>query len=425
MWNGGVIMKSTVSVVLMFAMVLVLALTGCAPRQEVGADVELVYWSMWNPTEPQALAIQDAINEWSEETGVTVNVSWKGREIRKLLQPALEAGEVIDIFDEDIERVNVMWGDSLLDIEEFVTRSFPTTDGRPYNEVVSPALLNLSRDLNPNNVLSAVPYQPFIFAVMYNKDAFDAAGITEVPKTWEEFLAVCQKLKDAGIIPMTVDDAYMDTLPGTHLARLVGPEEVRRIVTEEDWDHPAVLRMAQDWQEMYDRGFISPYAASNIWPTGQQEIADGTVAMYLNGTWLPNEIRDATGPDFRWGTFAYPELPNGVTGLEAASFGSQVFGINRESAHPEEAFELLVFLTTGKWDSEIAKRSMGVPVGIGSEWPPQLAEAKAVFENLSVWYPWAGGIQANADLVPFIVSNFTQLISGNLTAEQFVEEMQN
>ena len=424
--NGGRKMKKVVSVLVFLSIVLTIFLSGCAPAAQAPedqADVELIYWSMWNPTEPQALAIQDAVNAWSEETGVTVNIAWKGREIRKLLQPALEAGQVIDIFDEDIERVNVTWGDFILNVEEYVTQTFPTTDGRPYNESVNKALLALSRDLNPNGALSAIPYQPFLFAFMYNKDSFDAAGIDSVPTTWDEFLEVCEKLKAAGITPMTVDDAYMDTLPGYHLARLVGHDRVREIVTNELWDDPAVLRMASDWEEMFNRGFISPYAASNVWPSGQQEIADGSVAMYLNGTWLPNEIRDATGPDFRWGTFSYPALEGGVNGIETANFGSQVFAINKDSEHPDQAFELIVHLTTGEWDSEIASRSMGVPVGLGSVWPPQLAEAKTVFDNLEAWFPWAGGIQSNPDLVPFIVSNFTKLISGEFTAEEFISEM--
>ena len=40
------------------------------------------------------------------------------------------------------------------------------------------------------------------YGVYYNKDIFDQVGITEEPKTWMELLAVCQKLKDAGIQPI-------------------------------------------------------------------------------------------------------------------------------------------------------------------------------------------------------------------------------
>ncbi|MDQ9760149.1 extracellular solute-binding protein, partial [Acinetobacter baumannii] len=69
-----------------------------------------------------------------------------------------------------------------------------------------------------------------IFAFFYNKALFEQAGIEKEPTTWAEFLDVCQKLKDAGITPMTMDDAYATCVIGYHLARLVGEERVKEIV---------------------------------------------------------------------------------------------------------------------------------------------------------------------------------------------------
>ncbi|WP_281279641.1 ABC transporter substrate-binding protein [Paenibacillus lentus] len=36
--------------------------------------------------------------------------------------------------------------------------------------------------------------------IVYNKKAFADAGITEIPKTWDEFLEACEKLKQNGVI---------------------------------------------------------------------------------------------------------------------------------------------------------------------------------------------------------------------------------
>ena len=66
---------------------------------------KLVYWSMWNEAEPQGQVIAEAAREFEKETGIKIDVNFNGREIRKTLQPALDAGETIDLFDEDIERV--------------------------------------------------------------------------------------------------------------------------------------------------------------------------------------------------------------------------------------------------------------------------------------------------------------------------------
>lgn len=388
---------------------------------------ELVYDSMWNPTEPQALVLQDAINDFmSQNPGVKVEVQWVGREIRKTLQPALDNGQKIDIWDEDIERVVKNWGAYALDLEEYVSKTYPTTDGKAYQDAVMGNLLDLARNFAPDKKLYAIPYQPFVFAIMYNKDHFDKAGITSVPKTWDEFLVACEKLKASGFVPLTTDDAYVDTLIGYQLARYKGTEWVQKLVTDKTnamWDDPAVLQAAKDFQELHDKGYFSDTVGANKWPAGQQDVASGTVSMYLNGTWLVNEIMGSTGPDFKWGTFSYPAVTNGVDGVSAANYGAQAFQINKNCESKDAAFALIAFLTTGKWDSELAQKSFGVPVSGAAQWPAQLAEAKEVFNSLDTVYPWAAGIQSDTDKLPIIAESFTKLISGSISAEEFVEAM--
>lgn len=388
---------------------------------------ELVYNSMWNPTEPQALVLQEAINAFMEiNPGVKVEVQWVGREIRKTLQPALDNGQKIDIWDEDLERVIKNWGSYALDIESYVTQTYPTTDGKAYQDAVMGNLLDLARSFSTDGKLYAIPYQPFVFAVMYNKDHFDKAGITSVPKTWDEFLSACEKLKASGFVPLTTDDAYVDTLLGYQLARYKGTQWVQDLVKDKTnamWDDPAVLKAAKDFQELYDKGYLSDTVGANKWPAGQQDVASGTVSMYLNGTWLVNEIMGSTGPDFKWGTFSYPAVTNGTDGISAANYGSQAFQINKNCESKDAAFALIAYLTTSEWDTELAKKSFGVPVSGTAQWPSQLSEAKEVFNSLDTVYPWAAGIQSDTDKLPIIAEAFTKLISGSLTAEQFVEAM--
>lgn len=42
------------------------------------ADDTLVYWSMWESTEPQGQAIQEAVDAYTAETGVKVDLQFKG-----------------------------------------------------------------------------------------------------------------------------------------------------------------------------------------------------------------------------------------------------------------------------------------------------------------------------------------------------------
>ena len=48
-----------------------------------------------------------------------------------------------------------------------------------------------------------------VIGYFYNKDLFKQAGITEPAKTWDEFFQQCDKLKAAGITPLSMDTACL------------------------------------------------------------------------------------------------------------------------------------------------------------------------------------------------------------------------
>lgn len=422
--------KKILSVLLCTAMVASMAV-GCGGKKSdsgSSSSDKLVYWSMWEATEPQGQAIQEAIDAYTKETGVEVDVQFKGRTgIREGLESALKSGTNIDMFDEDIDRVNGTWGSYLMDLEQLAKDN-------DYEKTANAGLIQACRDV-AGGTLKSIPYQPNVFAFFYNQNLFDQAGIKETPKTWDEFLDVCQKLKDAGITPMTMDDAYATCVIGYHLGRYVGEEGVKKIVTEGLWDDPAVLKMAKDIEELASKGYFSENVGKNVWPNGQNvELAGGQVAMYLNGSWLPNEVKATAGPDFKWGCFAYPELGEcetniegaKATGTESNNFGAQVFAINKDSQKSKEAFDLITYITKGEYDQKLADASIGIPADTtNTEWPELVKCAKPVIETSTNRFSWAVGVESNADMTPSIKENFIKLMAGTLDAEGFVSAMQD
>ncbi|MDR3161648.1 MAG: extracellular solute-binding protein, partial [Spirochaetaceae bacterium] len=323
---------------------------------------------------------------------------------------------------EDIERVSNTWGNYLLPLDSYVAASYSTTGGKPFGEVVNKTLLDLARQLGGGTVKN-IPYQPSAFVTMYNKTLFEQAGIAAVPTTWAEFLEACAKLKAIGVTGITVDDAYMAALFGYTMDRLAGADATLAMVRSNDFSGPPVLEFARLWESMAKNGYISPKAASNIYPAGQvEEIATGKVAMYLNGTWLPNEIK-GNASSMRWGAFAWPAIGSKGDGIEANNFGSQSFGINKNSKHPDEAFRFIVWLTTGEWDAVLAEESIGIPMGNDSQWPAALAEAKAVVDATTKRLPWAVGMEDSPDMNAKIKENFAKLVMGDLSADQFAAAM--
>ncbi len=248
-------------------------------------------------------------------------------------------------------------------------------------------LFKIARAAYEDGTLHSIPYQPSIFGFFYNKTLFDKAGIKEVPTTWDELDAACAKLKDAGITPITADDAYMTSFIGYHLARYIGQDGVKSLVTGEEvngqnvtWDDERVLAAAQSFADFAKKGYFSKNIATNVYPAGQnQEFAPGDAAIVICGSWLPNEAKASVAEDLEWGYFNYPSVPNGTDDNTANNIANQVFAINKDSKMADEAFELITYITTGDYDKEMTTEALCIPTDKANSdaWPTELAEVKS------------------------------------------------
>ena len=112
---------------MLLALIMALSLVACG-NGGCSADADaktVVYWSVWESTEPQGQAIAATVENFTKETGIKVDLQFKGRTgIREGLQPALDAGQVIDVFDEDIDRINTTFAPYLLDLEELASLGY-------------------------------------------------------------------------------------------------------------------------------------------------------------------------------------------------------------------------------------------------------------------------------------------------------------
>ena len=428
--------KKIVSVLLCVAMVATMAV-GCGGKKTDGdsgsskGGDKLVYWAMWSEDEPQAKVIKDAIAKYTEDTGVKVDVQFKGRNgQREGLQPALDAKQNIDLFDEDVNRVNGTWGKYLMDLED-MAKDYEAEHG---NETLFKIARNAyGQTHDGDDTLHTIPYQPSIFGFFYNKTLFDKAGVEGVPTTWEEMDAACAKLKEAGITPITADDAYMTSFIGMHLARYIGQDGVKSLVTGEasndvtvTWDDPKVLAAAESFADFADKGYFSKNIATNKYPAGQnQEFAPGEAAIVICGSWLPNEAKESVADDLEWGYFNYPSVPDGTDDSTANNIANQVFAINKDSKMADEAFELITYITTGEFDKKMTEEALCIPTDKANSdaWPTELAGVKEGFDATTTYYDWAAGVESNNDLTPVLQQNTLDLAAGKIDAAGFITAM--
>lgn len=386
-----------------------------APAADTG--IELTYWSMWNSTEGQAKVIQEAADAYYASTGIKVNIEWKGRDVKNLIQPALDAGEKIDLFDQDYAFISKNCTNYVADVSEMVTAA-------GLEEHILPVLYTTAQSYIESG-LKVIPYQPYTSGVWYNRAMFEAAGVEEVPETFDELLDVCQKLKDYGVNPMTCDQGDGTALlMGYQLGRYVGQAGVYDIIDNCKWaEVPGALKAAEDIYTLFANGYMSPYAPST-YPDGQNELGFEESAMLLQASWVPNEIVQNTGAQLDWGFFPWPAVEGGVNGTDAGMVGAQGYGIVEASEHKQEAFDFVVTVVTGEYDLKMAEAVSSIPADTANvTWPAAVAGAEPYFKLMSESYDWAVGLQDNADYKDYIQDAIERLCKTEIDPDTFIAEL--
>lgn len=416
--------KKILSVLLATSMVAALA-AGCGSKDggddtKKGGDESgksITYWSMWNSTENQAKVIQEAADAYEEETGVHVNIEWKGRDVKTMIGAALDAGEDIDLYDDDYQRVVQQSGQYMADLTDMAAEA-------DFESHVMPIILNQAKEWG-DGVLKVMPYQIYTTGVWYNKDAWEAVGLTEEdePATWEEFMAVCKTIKDEGTYnPITCDSDFVNLLYGFQLARYIGQDGVLDCINNCTWaEKPEALKAAEEIQSLWTNGYMSEYAPANG-TDGQSEVGYGESMMVLQASWVPNEIIQTTGEEVNWGFFPWPAVEGGVDGTDASMVGSQGFGIVDASEKKQEAFDFALSICTGEYDLKMAEAVNSIPADTANtEWPAAIQDARENFEATTKNYMWAVGFQTNADYSTGLQDNLIGLATESLTPQAFVD----
>ena len=322
---------------------------GDTDNTNTGDSVEITYWGMWNSGEPQAVVIEAAAAAYEAETGVHVNIEWKGRSINEIITASLEAKENIDIFDDDYERITKVYAPYTYDLTDMAAAA-------DYASHSYPVLVN--QTIEWAGYLNCMAEQPNMGGMFYDKDAFEAAGITDTPTTWAEFLNVCQKLKDNSVGPIALDSAYANLNMYYHLVRYLGEDGIAELRENGGWaDNAKAVQAAQDMIDLVNAGFLAE-GAPDEYPASQNKIGLGQAAMVVCADYVTAEVDNAIEP-VNWGLFNYPAVEGGAS--TAGLLGCNAMAITSYSEHPQEAFDFIMFLTTGEWGQKLSDDASQIP----------------------------------------------------------------
>ncbi|MFD0960469.1 extracellular solute-binding protein [Paenibacillus chungangensis] len=153
--------------------------------------------------------------------------------------------------------------------------------------------------------------------LFFNKQLFEEKGWNMNPVTWTEFLDLLAAIKADGIIPITYPGVYPN-----YIYNAFGPWSQFHLALLSDNLEPFVQQFrtyskpyyTSDesidlWSRIYElgkKGYFPKGVSALNHTQSQMQVLQGKAALASNGSWIGNEMKNATPEDFEWGYMAIP-----------------------------------------------------------------------------------------------------------------------
>jgi N,N'-diacetylchitobiose transport system substrate-binding protein len=327
-----------------------LALAGCGgDAGSGGGDRTLTVWIM-EGTNPDAQPFFSELSTaFQQRTGATLDVQfvqWAGAHDKFVT--AIAGGTTPDVAE-----VGTTWVAEFADAGALVDLAPRVRDAGLADGLVD----GLVEAGTLGDALYGMPWYAGVRSVIYRTDVFAELGLAP-PTTWDELVAVGQRIKEArpDLVPLPIagDDEFV-VYPflwgaGGQVATQNGGTWVSGV------DSPQARQGVQFYADLaLKHGFSTPAAANWRGTDVSDSFAKGQSAMIFSGNWVPKAVVE-DAPDLQGKIGAFP-IPGPTGGLAPSVLGGSLLSVFETSDDPDLAWQLVEMMGTGEFAATWARES--------------------------------------------------------------------
>jgi len=298
-----------------------------------GQKIEVA--AVWTGAEQQNF--QQVLNGFSQKTGATVTYTPTGDNVSTYLGSKLEGGAPPDVAMLPQQGVLVQFADqgSLKKVNSDVQAAVDAN--------FAPIWKNLA---SVDGTLYGVYYKVANKStVWYRPQAFQDAGISDTPKTWDDFVQDAKTLSDSGVTPVSVGGAdgwtLTDWFENVYLSQ-AGPDKYDQLSKHEiPWTDPSVTKALQTLGQLWgDQKLMAGGASGSLqtdFPTSVTNVFGKSpkAAMVYEGDFVSGVITDST--QSKLGTDALM-FPFPAAGAQPAVVGGGDVAVIMKDSPASQAF---------------------------------------------------------------------------------------
>jgi N-acetylglucosamine transport system substrate-binding protein len=362
-------------------------------------------------------------------------ISHKGiTDIRQQMQPLFNAGNPPDVLDnagaEQMPISTLADTGQLTDLTQVFDAEAIGQGGAKIRDTLNPVAIEASEYAGKPMVLN---YALQVYGIWYDRKLFDQKG-WEPAQTWDEFMALCKKIKSSGMAPMAYQGKYPYYIQQVLMDLAVkhgGPEVVYAIDSLEPgaWKNESIKVAAEALLEMRRKGYFMPGTDGLDHIQSQTRWNEHKAAFIPCGSWLENEQKSVAPADFETTAAPTPllsgaKLPYDCTRVEAA----ESFVVPSKAKNQAGGLEYLRIMLSKDGAAAFTKNTASPCVVEGSadglQLSPGLASATKLIKSggtnnwnyyYAIWY---------SPMDPKIQTAVAELAAGRSSATEFCSRAQ-
>ncbi len=252
-------------------------------------------------------------------------------EIATVLQPRFDAGTPPDLVaNSGAKRLNASRLENagkLADLTPLLDAPSWDQPGKTVREMLTPGTIEAG---SYDGVPRVLNYVNTVYALWYSAPLFEKNGWS-APKTWDELLRTAADMKANGLAPFIyagLRPQYLFEAIMTLAVKSGGLDVVKHLDNLEDgaWQDESLAKAAAAFSGLAGRGYLFPGSRGMDALQSQTRFVGSKAGFLPCGSWLANEMRNATPKAFGLTAMALPpldgsaRLPNGVHVTPAESF---------------------------------------------------------------------------------------------------------
>lgn len=294
---------------------------------------------------------------------------------------------------------------------------------------------NLAAYYTINDMLYSMPFNSSTPLMYYNKDMFDAAGITEIPDSLEEIAQIGDKLLDSGaqeVMSLGIYGWFFEQFIGKQGLEYAnngnGRTEAATAVAFDE--NGAAANILNEWKNLYDLGY-----APNVGKGGDAGLADfsaGKSAITLGSTASLKQILQDVDGKFEVGTAYFPKVKSTDEGGVSIG-GASLWALdNNDPKKLRATWEFVKFLISPEsqafWNAETGYFPVNVDAhdeDVFKENIEKYPQFETAIDQLHDSAPQYAGalLSVFSEARAIVESEIESMLNGNETVDEAVDSM--